>query len=159
HDGNTIIKAVSIGWVETASGEQFEIYTRRVDPNDLRDADAVSKCPVLLQELVPKRRELRVTVVGDSVFCTAITPADGTRFPIDWRAVNDTSLRYEATTLGRELENRCVETTRRYGLVFSALDLVETPSGDIVFLELNSNGQWAWIELETGQPISKAFVD
>jgi len=32
-------------------------------------------------------------------------------------------------------------------------------SGDWVFLEINPNGQWAWIENETGLPIASAIAD
>ena len=34
-----------------------------------------------------------------------------------------------------------------------------TPSGEHVFLECNPNGQWLWIELATGMPISAAIAD
>jgi len=27
------------------------------------------------------------------------------------------------------------------------------------FLEMNSNGQWAWLEFETGSPISQEIVE
>jgi hypothetical protein len=37
--------------------------------------------------------------------------------------------------------------------------MVLTPDGRYVFLELNPNGQWAWIERETGMPLCEALVD
>lgn len=47
----------------------------------------------------------------------------------------------------------------RLGLRFGALDFLVTPSGEWYFLEVNPNGQWAWIEQETGLPISSAIAD
>ncbi|MDP9794725.1 D-alanine-D-alanine ligase-like ATP-grasp enzyme [Catenuloplanes nepalensis] len=44
-------------------------------------------------------------------------------------------------------------------LRFAALDFIVTPDGDHVFLEANPNGQWAWIEDETGLPIAAAVAD
>src|SRR6266851_4864116 len=40
-----------------------------------------------------------------------------------------------------------------------ALDFLVTPEGKWVFLEINPNGQWAWIEEETGLPIAAAIAD
>lgn len=44
-------------------------------------------------------------------------------------------------------------------LRFAAIDMIVTPEGDHVFLEANPNGQWAWIEDETGLPIAAAMAD
>jgi len=45
------------------------------------------------------------------------------------------------------------------GLRFAAADFAVTPSGEWYFLDLNPNGQWAWIEHETGLPICAAIAD
>jgi hypothetical protein len=37
--------------------------------------------------------------------------------------------------------------------------MVLTPDGEHVFLEINPNGEWAWIEDETGLPIGAAIAD
>jgi hypothetical protein len=50
---------------------------------------------------------------------------------------------------------------RSLGLVFGALDFVVTDKADEThqFIEINPNGQWGWIENNTGQPISRALAD
>ena len=48
---------------------------------------------------------------------------------------------------------------RRLGLRYGAIDLILTPEGDYVFLEINPNGQWQWIEEPTGLPITSALCD
>jgi len=48
---------------------------------------------------------------------------------------------------------------RRLELRFGALDFVVTPDDRWLFLEINSNGQWAWIEDATGQPVAAAIAD
>lgn len=45
------------------------------------------------------------------------------------------------------------------GSRFGVLDFLVTPAGEWYFLEINPNGQWAWIEQETGLPISSAIAD
>ena len=42
---------------------------------------------------------------------------------------------------------------------FGAIDMILTPEGEYVFLEVNPNGQWGWIEKLTGMPISQAIAD
>ena len=48
---------------------------------------------------------------------------------------------------------------RRLGLAYGAIDLVLTPDGRYVFLEINPNGQYLWIEQLTGLPISEAIAE
>jgi glutathione synthase/RimK-type ligase-like ATP-grasp enzyme len=45
------------------------------------------------------------------------------------------------------------------GQCFGAIDLVLHPERGYVFLEINPNGQWGWIEEFTGLPISAAFAE
>jgi glutathione synthase/RimK-type ligase-like ATP-grasp enzyme len=61
--------------------------------------------------------------------------------------------------LPAEVERRCVELTRRLGLVYGAIDLIVTPAGEYVFLEINPTGEYGWIEDATGLPISDAICD
>lgn len=44
-------------------------------------------------------------------------------------------------------------------LRFGAFDFLVCPERGWVFLECNPNGQWAWIEQATGQPIAAAIAD
>ena len=34
-----------------------------------------------------------------------------------------------------------------------------TPDGEFVFLELNPNGQWLWLEYELGMPLVATMAD
>jgi glutathione synthase/RimK-type ligase-like ATP-grasp enzyme len=45
------------------------------------------------------------------------------------------------------------------GLRFAAMDFAVTADGTWYFLDLNPNGQWAWIEHATGLPICAAIAD
>jgi putative transposase len=45
------------------------------------------------------------------------------------------------------------------GLAYGAVDLILEPSGNYVFLEVNSMGQWHWIEHLVGLPISEAIAE
>jgi len=46
----------------------------------------------------------------------------------------------------------------KFQLNFGAIDMVLTPNDEYVFLELNPNGQWLWLEHLTGLPISEEMA-
>ena len=154
-----IIKAIDHGFVEASDGETFSAYTRQLTAEDLAAPAAVTRCPVFLQERVPRFREHRITVVGNAVFSTVIASRDGRSTAIDWRALKDDELDYLPADLPDIIRDRCLRTVRTLGLHFGALDVIERPDGEFVFLEINPNGQWAWLEMKTGQPIRQSFVD
>jgi len=142
-----------------ADGEAYVIYTTRVDAADLADDAALAACPALYQEEIPKAYELRVTVVGERVLACRIDSAAVEAARVDWRAAGRDAVPHAAVELDEPLAARCRALTRRLGLRLAGLDLIVTPEGEPVFLELNAAGQWAWIEEATGLPIAAAIAD
>ncbi len=47
---------------------------------------------------------------------------------------------------------------KRLDLSFGTIDLVETPEGDYVFLEVNPSGQWLWLDDKLDLGISDAVA-
>ncbi len=47
----------------------------------------------------------------------------------------------------------------KLGLVFGTIDLKLADSGERVFLEVNPQGQFLYIEIQTGLPISNALAE
>ncbi|MDJ0771215.1 MAG: hypothetical protein QNJ12_20675 [Ilumatobacter sp.] len=125
-----------------------ETKTTAIGPSELEELGGVRLVPGLFQEHVPKRCEYRVTIIGDEIFAARIDSqaADGTK--VDWRnwTKGGLDIPYSAAILRPETEQLCRDLTTSYGLQFAAIDLVETPDGDDVFLELNPNGQFIWVE-------------
>ncbi|MDQ3698554.1 MAG: hypothetical protein M3373_11110 [Gemmatimonadota bacterium] len=66
---------------------------------------------------------------------------------------------YRPCQLPEKVEALCVELLTELNLCFGAIDIVRAPDGEYVFLEINPNGQWAWVEERTGLPISDAIAD
>jgi glutathione synthase/RimK-type ligase-like ATP-grasp enzyme len=140
-------------------GEKREPYTRPVRRRDLLTCRALRHGPVTFQEYVAKRAELRVTVVGDRVFAAEIDSQASPRTRHDWRHYDNTRARYSVHALPPDVEALCVAVTRALGLCYGAIDLILTPDGEYVFLEINPNGQWAWVEELTTMPIADAIAD
>jgi biotin carboxylase len=48
---------------------------------------------------------------------------------------------------------------RQLGLLFGTIDMKLTDEGEHVFLEVNPQGQFLYIEILTGMPIASAVAD
>jgi hypothetical protein len=132
-------------------------YTRTVSKRDVGYAQAVQLCPMIFQAYVPKRVELRITVVGETVFAAEIHSQVSNHTRHDWRHYDFANTPHLPHNLPRNIEERCVQLVKCLGLCYGAIDMVLTPDGRYVFLEINPNGQYLWIENLTGLPISGAI--
>lgn len=120
-----------------------------------RDAlDGLVLAPTIFQEMVTDCRELRITVIGDQLFAAEFRPAVGL---IDGRL--DLETPYRPHTLPRDLSRRLLALVRQLGLVFSTLDMKLTDDGEYVFLELNPMGQYLYIEILAGLPLTAAMAE
>jgi ATP-grasp ribosomal peptide maturase len=126
-----------------------------VDPAEFDDS--VRLCAHLFQEWIDKAHEVRLTVVGSRFFAVEIhAGSDAAR--VDWRT-DYKSLTYKPTAVPSGVRERVNAFMRRFGLTFGAFDFIVTPEGAWRFLEVNPNGQWHWIEQETGVPIARSIAE
>lgn len=65
----------------------------------------------------------------------------------------------EAHDFPADLAEKCVRLLKELGLGFGAIDMLVDSAGEYWFLENDPNGQWAYVEQATGQPIGKAIAD
>lgn len=135
------------------------VFTSRVDRLKSEDAAGFQRAPMILQREIPKQADVRVVVVDDRVFATRILSQAHDETQVDWRRGVRKDLEHQPMELPREVSCACVAVTADLGLRFAAIDLVEDVDGRFWFLEANPNGQWAWIEQQTGAPLSAAIVD
>lgn len=125
--------------------EALQAGTTLVDGSELDLLDSVRLVPCLFQEYVPKRSEYRVTYIAGELFVAEIDSQADESTALDWRHY-DVDVPYSTGTLPAEVEKRCQDFVRSYGLNFSALDLIRTPDDDYVFVENNPNGQFIFVE-------------
>jgi glutathione synthase/RimK-type ligase-like ATP-grasp enzyme len=160
HGGRLVTKQIGPTQLgETPDGDPALRYTEPVRHRDLVHASGLRLCPMIVQAYVPKALELRVTVVGARVFAAAIDSQRANHTRHDWRRYDDANTLTRRFDLPDEVAARCVALTRRLGLCYGAIDLVLTPEGRYVFLEINPSGQYRWIEEATGLPITSAIAD
>ncbi|MBR1490665.1 MAG: hypothetical protein IJ611_08135 [Bacteroidales bacterium] len=142
--------------------QDYVFYTSIVDSKSLPEIpdEAFSQTVSFVQEYVPKAFEMRVTVADKDVFAARIDTQhlDESKGRIDWRQGYDSGLRFSECTLPEDIREKCVLLVHALGLNFGCIDLIVRPDGQYVFLECNPNGQWLWIELETGMKISEGIA-
>ncbi|MET7396762.1 MvdC/MvdD family ATP grasp protein [Dactylosporangium sp. NPDC005572] len=155
HDGRIVTKPLHRSPQQAGMGR----YTEPVTNRDLAHVEALRQAPMIVQAYVPKDVELRVTVVGEAVFAVEIHSQATQHTRYDWRRYDHGNTPLKVHRLPDEERQRCLELVQTLGLSFGAIDLILTPEGRYVFLEINPNGQFDWLELATGLPITAAVAD
>lgn len=155
HRENCIIKPIKSGLVE-GDGETGVIFTTRVELNE-SNIDRIVTCPIYIQPLIAKKADIRVTIVGKEVFAALIHTENVTDAISDWRQ-SDQELAYSEHQLPEEIIEKCLNLMKILSLNFGAIDFVLDQNDQYIFLEINPNGQWAWIEKRLNFKISDAIT-
>lgn len=141
------------------SGASHVLFTTALRDEDLIDDEALSSCPAIYQRKIEKQYELRVTCMDERCFTVRLDSQSRDVTRMDWRADLRAPLKPKLHELPPEVEERCIMLMRKLGLAFGCIDLIVTPQGEHVFLEVNEMGQFLWVEQdEPGCPMLRAFA-
>lgn len=134
---------------------QAFIEARLVRPDEDIDDQALSNCPTMFQEAILGGDDLRITVVDDAILAARVRRPEGFTH-IDWRP--ELNATFESVPLPLAIQ----DSIRRYmalmGLRYGAFDLRTDSAGRHVFLECNEAGQFLFVEIHGGIPISTAVA-
>lgn len=154
-----VIKPLRRALVDDPNGRGQVIFTSELIGLREEDRKAFEAAPVIVQAMIAKRRDLRVTVVDKFAIAVAIHSQEHEETQLDWRRGERTDLIHEKITLPSMVVDACVAVVRSLGLRFAAIDLIEDSDGMFWFLEANPNGQWAWLEQVEGVKIAATIAD
>ncbi|HFL3259433.1 TPA: hypothetical protein ACG3I5_003099 [Clostridioides difficile] len=144
-----IIKPLTTGKI--VNGQKCElIQTSRIDTYIEED---ISLTPIYVQEYVEKYYELRITIVDDKIYPVRIDAYN----IVDWR-VNQEYNKYSLVDIPKNIENKCLEMLKILNLKFGAFDFIVNKKEEFIFLEVNPNGQWLWLEEILDLNISQEIV-
>lgn len=145
----------SIGYVQLDAQDELVLYSELFGTQELEASTAAIKaCPVYAQEYVQKKFEYRVMVIGEDVLACRIDSQASSATRVDWRHYDFERVEHSAASLPKEINERLVAFMKASNLAYGAIDLIETPSGEYVFLEVNPSGQWEWIAQLANLPIA-----
>ncbi len=156
-NNDCIIKPIKSGNMKDINRPKV-IFTTKTKEEQFEYEERIEAFPLFIQKNIHKQYDLRCTVIGDEVFTAQIYSQGNEDSKVDWRRGRQV-LEHRNHKLPNEIEKMCVELTKKLNLNYSAIDMILDKNGDYVFLEINPNGQWAWIEKRLGFPISKRIVD
>jgi glutathione synthase/RimK-type ligase-like ATP-grasp enzyme len=155
-EGDMVVKAFR--GVIGPRTEPSIVYTTRVLPSRLADLPLVRNAPCIFQERIPNDGDVRVTVVGRTLFAVQIGFQPGNATDADWRKVEDAETDYRSIDLPTEVHRQCRTLMDRLGLAAATIDFIRRPDGEYVFLEVNPQANWLWLEMRTGLPISRTMA-
>lgn len=145
-----IIKPLAIGEITKNSKKEF-VQTNLIDSSYKTDKFQYS--PVYLQDYIDKEYEVRVTIVDKHIYPVKICSDNN----VDWRKPNNKVI-YEICLIPEEIKNSCFKFMKSCSMNFGCFDFI-VKNNIWYFLEMNANGQWAWLEIEMGLDISKSIID
>lgn len=153
-----VCKPLRSGWFQDQDG-QWSIYTTEVDSELREHLEEVILAPSIFQALIEKKCDVRVTFVGDRVFVAEIDSQSDPDALVDWRRTTNPQLPHRRAALPNGVEAKLRAFIHALGLRFGAVDLVRTPDDAYVFLEVNPNGQWLWLDDQLNLGITVAVAD
>ena len=149
-----IIKPLKSGRIKDGANHRL-IYTNKLQAEHLANIEEYDLTPCIFQRSIEKAYELRITVIGNEVFSAKVDSQSDPETVMDWRKKK---LKFSVYQLPDQIADQCKGLTSKLNLSFGAIDMIKSTDGNYYFLEINPNGQWAWIEIDTGMEISGSII-
>ncbi|MFC4586166.1 BTAD domain-containing putative transcriptional regulator [Sphaerisporangium corydalis] len=138
-----IVKALNRHFVETEPGTMEGIFPEIMDGARARYL-AVRDTPMIVQEYVDHRAELRVYYVNGEIRAFQVGKSSPEAI---WRDAASVAVRPVAVP--EAVEEAVHKLAELWGLRYGAFDFLLTEDGP-VFLEVNPDGDWRWFESKAG---------
>lgn len=137
---------------KTMDGNGAFFPTTRLRKEDTGMLGSLAACPMILQENIPKERELRIAYVDGDFYTGSLRAPE----VADWRT---TVVQWEQFMLPAAIEEKLTHMMRSMGLYFGAIDMILQPDGKYVFLEVNPQGEWGMLQKYLDLPIAAAIAE
>ena len=136
--------------------EEWFTYSTLLSDGELKKS-SITDAPVIIQECLQNKIDIRVTIIGDNLFSASITKNDA-GIEGDWRRTSKEELQYKPIVLPDNVIACIRKLMQSLNLVFGGMDLAFS-KGKYYFIEVNPTGEWAWLVNTAGFKIPKAIVD
>ena len=154
-DDEYVVKSLDTALFYDHGTEMFT-YSSVIHQNELKKAQ-LNEAPVIIQQFVQNKTDIRVTFVGGRMFPVSIEDNLG-GIAGDWRKSPKESLHYSEVSVPEVVMGKVLELMERIELKFGGIDLALS-DGKYYFLEVNPTGEWGWLKKTIGCPIDVAIVD
>jgi hypothetical protein len=118
---------------------------------------ALSKDVWYIQDRIDAKFDITVVYLYGEVFTFRLDRSKISS--LDWRIEQFEVVKdWEKVSLGEDFDRRIKEYMEKLNLVYGRLDFLQPEIGDEpVFLEVNKNGQWAWLDAKKDNGLFRAM--
>jgi hypothetical protein len=127
------------------------LLTTEVTAAHLASPKALALSPAIFQELIPGSTHVRAQCFGSSVYPFFIESSD-----LDWRWNIDRPMSFGS--LPTDVAAKLLSLVAALGLRMAIIDLKRNDEGEFVFLEVNAQGQFLFMQGMTGFDLANAFA-
>ena len=145
-EGRVVVKAFR-------SPRDEVVETRRVRLEDFEHRASLQATPAIFQEFVAGDSDLRVVGVGEHLFAARLRPRKAL---VDFRM--DVQPQLERFELDEATAAGLRRMMREFGIAYCSADFRLRDDGRPIFLELNPGGQYLFVEMGTGYPITDTLA-
>lgn len=153
HGGNIVAKPIRAQVIGN-DGDALVVGTRQLPQEYYESATAYAPC--YAQERLKIKSEIRIVAFGSRFYSFRLTvnkEAD------DIKQLGLDNIQHESYDLDLVVAQKVSALMSYYKLEFAAIDFAVVDEGEPVFLELNPNGQWLWLQYMTGVNLIDPFID
>lgn len=143
--GRTIVKPV-VG----ASGPLM--FTQYIDDPASIPEGSFATCPAVYQEYVPGQHHIRLNCFGERMYAALIETGS-----LDWRP--DLNVPISRWSIPADVAQQVTAVLQKLGLRMGIVDIKLTPGGEPVWLEVNPQGQFLFLQPLLGEPLADHFLD
>ena len=158
-DNEKVIKFLNQDFYKMKNNEYAGIFVNKIKEEDFSDFKDTNENPVIIQNYIEKRYEVRYTVIGNEHFICKIDSQLSKIANIDWRRYD---LANTPHSIIKEAPKQITDSVNRFlkefNLNYGAIDFIIDNQDNWHFLEINSMGQFLWIEDLTGLKISESIA-
>lgn len=149
-------------WVDIEKGHKISM-TKLIDTNTIEiNRLSIRFCPSIFQRYIKKKYEIRIVVMGETMFSGKIDSHFDDSMFVDWRNAQNHGIKFplEPILIPDSIANKIVKFMKSMNLVFGCIDLIYSNDESYYFLEVNPFGQFLWMEMTNSEfPLLTAFCD
>ncbi|WP_024805257.1 hypothetical protein [Nocardia sp. BMG51109] len=145
----------AVVYKRTGTGRAEFSETRLVAPADLDRLGTIRSAPTTFQDYIDAECDLRVVWIDGIEWAVRIDSQAGVG-RVDSRL--DTSVGFGTARLPAAVSKSLATLMGALGLTFGVLDIRLGVDGEYYFLEVNPQGQFAYLEIKTGLPIFRSLA-
>jgi len=144
---NGVITKMQSSFAIERNGVENVVFTNLIKEEDLDEIETLQYCPMQFQEKLDKKVELRITIVGDEVYAFEIDSQRLDNAKLDWRREGVELIgEWQPYELPADLKEKLLQLMDMYEINYGAIDVIVTPDDDYYFLEINSAGEFFWLD-------------